>query len=419
MLLVKESKRDEINDAPRSALCRTRQEVHPVHAPHVMLLLETARSFDREFLGGVARYARKHGPWGFQISAGESEQVMSGARPWGADGIIARISDRHMAETILKSRVPTIMLGSSDERLLPEGSLISLVDVSSNAEQVAQLAVDYFLRRRLRGFAYVGVEGRSWSRRRCEAFVTQLGAKGLEVCVFQRPRCEAAWETELQEIAKWLLTLPQPVGLFACDDDRGRLVVEACRAAGLRVPEDVAVLGVDNDAVFCELSDPPLSSIALNAESAGYRAAELLDDMMNGHTRASREIRVQAVRVVTRRSTEVVAVDDTEVSAALKIIHQHHGSTNVKDMRVMDVVNELSVSRRSLEKRFKSLMGRTLLDEIQLVRLDHAKRLLLETTHPVATIAKMSGFGNVPYFCKFFNERTGMTPRRFRVRWTA
>jgi len=274
--------------------------------------------------------------------------------------------------------------------------------------------VKFFVERRLRHFAYVGVEGRSWSLRRCNAFMTQLREKGLDLHVFRPPRQSAAWERERPAMVEWLLTLPPPVGLFACNDDRGRQVLEACRIAGLRVPEDVAVLGVDNDVVFCELSNPPLSSIALNAETAGYRAAELLDDMMRGSVRIPRKVPVEALRVVTRRSTEIMAVDDIDVSAALQIIHRHKS----RPLRVKDIANELAVSRRFLERRFKSVMGRTLLDEMQRVRLDHAKRLLLETAHPVATVAEMSGFGTVAYFCKFFHERTGTTPRRFRIRST-
>jgi LacI family transcriptional regulator len=315
---------------------------------------------------------------------------------------------------ILKSHVPTIALGLSDEQLVPDSPLANLPDVSSNAEQVVQMAVDFFIQRRLRHFAYVGVNGRSWSRRRSDAFVAQLRVKGQNAHVFRLSRRTAAWEAELPAMVKWLLTLPLPVGLLACNDDRGRQVLEACRAAGLRVPEDVAVLGVDNDVVFCELSDPSLSSIALNAETAGYRAAELLDDMMSGRVRGPRRVPVEAVRVVTRRSTDVVAVDDSDVSEALQIIHRHKG----RPLRVEDIASELAVSRRFLERRFKSLMGRTLLDEIQQVRLDYAKRLLLETAHPVSAVAEMAGFGTVAYFCNFFHERTGMTPRRFRIRWT-
>ena len=414
MILVNKKRRDKIGTPTRSTLRGARQELRLVHTPNVVLLVETARNFGREFLGGVARYARKHGPWSFQISPGDFEQALPSTKLSTAHGIIARIPDRRTAEAILKAHVPTIALGLSDEQLLPDSPLANLPEVSSNAEQVAQLAVDFFLERRLRHFAYVGVEGRSWSRRRCDAFVSQLSAKGLDAHVFRQSRRNAAWEVELPAMVKWLLTLPLPVGLFACNDDRGRQVLEASRAAGLRVPEDVAVLGVDNDVVFCELSDPPLSSIALNAETAGYRAAELLDDMMSGRVRGPRKVPVEAVRVVTRRSTEVVAVDDSDVSSALQIIHQHKG----RPLRVKDIADQLAVSRRFLERRFKCLMGKTLLDEIQQVRLDHAKRLLLETAHPVATVAEMSGFGTVAYFCCFFHERTGMTPRRFRIRWT-
>jgi LacI family transcriptional regulator len=362
----------------------------------------------------VARYSRKHGPWSFQISPGDFEQALPSKKQWAADGIIARIPDRRTAEAILKSHVPTIALGLSDEQLSPASPLSNLPEVSSNADQVARLAVDFFIGRRLRHFAYVGVEGRSWSRRRRDAFEAQLSKKDMQVHVYQPPRRNATWEAELPKMAKWLLTLPLPVGLFACNDDRGRQVLEACRASGLRVPEDVAVLGVDNDVVFCELSDPPLSSIALNAETAGYRAAELLDDMMHGRARGRRNVPVEALHVVTRRSTEVIAVDDAEVSAALQIIHQNIG----RPLRVKDIADELAVSRRFLERRFKSLMGRTVLDEIQQVRLDHAKRLLLETAHSVSTVADMSGFGTVAYFCHFFHDRTGMTPRRFRIRWS-
>jgi LacI family transcriptional regulator len=414
MSLVTDKKRSKRTSITRASGESRLQNSRLAHAPNVVLLVETARSFGREFLSGVARYARRHGPWSFQISPGDFAQSLPSTKQWKADGIIARIPDRRVAEAILKAHVPTIALGLSDEQLLPDSPLANLPEVSSNAEHVAQLAIEFFLERRMRNFAYVGVEGRSWSRRRCDAFRAQLAAKGLDVHVFPCPRQGVPWEKEMPVMSKWLLTLPTPVALFACNDDRGRQVLEACRAAGLRVPEDVAVLGVDNDVVFCELSDPPLSSIALNAETAGYRAAELLDDMMSGRVRGHRKVPVEAVRVVMRRSTEVVAVDDADVSAALQIIHQQPG----RPLRVKDIANDLAVSRRFLERRFKSLMGRTILDEIQQARLDHAKRLLLETAHPIATVAEMSGFGSVAYFCQFFHERTGMTPRRFRIRWT-
>ena len=182
-------------------------------------------------------------------------------------------------------------------------------------------------------------------------------------------------------------------------------------SSGLHVPEDVAVLGVDNDDVFCELSDPPLSSVALNAETAGYRAAELLDGMMQGKIRKPRRIMVEAVGVVTRRSTEVIAVKDYDVATALQFIRREQG----RGISVDRVADEVAMSRRSLEKRFRDTIGRTILEEIQLVRLERAKRLLLETTYPISKVAEISGFGSTGYFIQFFQKRVGKTPRKYRV----
>jgi LacI family transcriptional regulator len=187
--------------------------------------------------------------------------------------------------------------------------------------------------------------------------------------------------------------------------------LEACSLAGLHVPEDIAVVGVDNDEVFCELANPPLSSVALNAEAAGYRAAALLDGMMQGRIRKPQRIVVEALNVATRRSTEVVAVEDQDIAVALRFIHREQG----KGISVDDVVQEVAVSRRNLERRFSDAIGRTILEEIQLVRLERAKRLLVETTYSVSKIAALSGFGSAGYFIQFFQKRMGKTPRKYRI----
>jgi LacI family transcriptional regulator len=227
-------------------------------------------------------------------------------------------------------------------------------------------------------------------------------------------RKDRVWEREQAILAKWISRLPTPIGVFACDDDRGREVLEACKLAQLNVPEEVAVVGVDNDEVFCELADPPLSSIALNAETAGYRAAALLDEMMQGRARKRQQIVVEATGVITRRSTDIVAVDDAGVAKALQFIRRLHG----RNISVDRVSEEVAVSRRSLEKRFRRVVGRTILEEIQLTRLETAKRLLLETTHPISKVAEIAGFGSTGYFIQFFQKQVGKTPRRYRVALT-
>lgn len=385
--------------------------------PKVALLVETSRGFGRELLGGIARYSQLHGPWNFFIKAGDFEQALPQMHQWGGTGIIARIANERVAKSILDANLPTIALGLSDEQMHPENPLANFSELSSDAVEVARMAANHLLERRFPHFAYVGLEDRAWSQRRMREFTRQLNLVGSSPHVYPQPkrRQDCIWEKEQFLMANWLQTLPRPVGLFACNDDRGREVLEACRLAELRVPEDVAVLGVDNDEVFCDLAYPPLSSVALNAETAGYRAAELLDAMMQGRIRKPRRIAVEALGVVTRRSTDIVAVEDQDVATALQFIHNRKGFKITVD----DVVKEVLVSRRHLEKRFRETMGRTILDEIQLARLEQAKRLLLETTFPISKVADLAGFGTTGYFIQFFQRRVGKTPRKYRTELTS
>jgi LacI family transcriptional regulator len=381
--------------------------------PKVALLVETSRGFGREMLRGIARYAQLHGPWSFHITAGDYEQAVPQMKRWGGTGIIARIPNERVAKAIIEAGVPTIALGLTDEQMSPECPLSTFSELSSDAATVSKMAADHLLERRFTNFAYVGLEGRAWSTRRERAFSDYLASMGRRVNVYPQPprKQDRHWENEQAILAEWISSLPKPLGLFACNDDRGRQVLEACILAEFRVPEDVAVLGVDDDEVFCALSNPPLSSVALNAETAGYRAAELLDGMMRGRVRKPRRILVEALRVVTRRSTDIVAVDDQDVAAAIQYIHQKQG----RHISVADVADEVAVSRRHLEKRFRKTLGRTILEEIQLARLELAKRLLLETSYPISRVAEISGFGSTGYFINFFQNRIGRTPRRFRT----
>lgn len=381
--------------------------------PKIALLVETARGFGRDLLLGVARYSRLHGPWSFHITPGDYKQAVPKMKQWGGTGIIARIANDRLAQAVIAADVPTIALGLTDEQLEPNNPLSKFSEISSDPQEVSRLAAEHLLERRLTRFAYVGSDDRGWSKRRETAFQAYLEQRGHAPYIYPMPKRpqDRIWEREQSLLARWISNLPTPIGLFACDDDRGREVLEVCRLVGLNVPEDVAVIGVDNDEVFCELSDPPLSSIALNAETAGYRAAALLDDMMHSRVRKRQKIIVETVGVVTRRSTDIVAVEDEDIAAALQFIRREQG----RGISVEDVVQMVAVSRRNLEKRFRDTIGRSILDEIQLVRLDRAKRLLVETTYPISKVADLAGFGSAGYFIQFFQRRVGKTPRRYRT----
>jgi LacI family transcriptional regulator len=386
--------------------------------PKVALLIETSRGYGRALLRGIVRYARLHGPWGFYVTPGDFEQVLPRMQSWGGTGIIARIETPEVARAILQSGLPAIALDLSEEELRPPHPLCRFSEVASDSRGAARMAAEHLLERGFRHYAFVGVAGRVWSDRRQESFSARIREAGYKPHSYESPlaRRDRVWEREQPILARWLRELPRPLGLMACNDDRGREVLEACRAGRLRVPDEVAVIGVDNDELLCELADPPLSSVALNAEAGGYRAAALLDRVMRGCARGQvrqkrpSRLLVEPLRVVTRRSTDIVALDDPEVAAALHFLHDHAG----EPIDVGDLVGHLLISRRSLEIRFRKAIGRTIHQELHRVRMERAKRLLLETELPIPRVAQGAGFASPGYLAQVFRRTMGVTPARYR-----
>src|SRR3990172_5258772 len=199
--------------------------------PKVALLIETARGFGRDLLLGVARYSRLHGPWSFHITPGDYKQVVPNLKQWGGTGIIARIPDKRVAEAIIRANVPTIALGLTDEQSRPGSPLAKSSEIGSDANEVSRLAAEHLLAKQLTRFAYVGSDDRAWSQRRETAFYNCLAERGFEVQIYRPPKRQQdrIWEREQEFLSHWISELPKPLGLFACDDDRGRELLEACR----------------------------------------------------------------------------------------------------------------------------------------------------------------------------------------------
>jgi LacI family transcriptional regulator len=384
--------------------------------PRVALLIETARSFGRDFLRGISKYSELHGPWDFLLRAGDFQQDIPKIKRWGGTGIIARISSDEMARQVIDCNLPTITLGLTEEQRGHGNSLAQLVNVGSKPEQIAQIAVDFFRKRAFSNFAYVGDDERAWSTARETEFVRLLRKSGLIPHIYVQPKSLRLrrWEYEQPLMAKWIGELPKPIGILACNDDRGREILDACILAEVRVPEDVAVLGVDNDSVFCDLSQPPLSSIILNAEGAGFQAAERLEAMMNGQSSSCHQLDVEVIGTAARRSTEAIAVEDPVLSQALSFIHENRG----EPITIEDVIEHVGVSRRGLESRFRKTLKRSILNEIHNVRLDESKRLLRESTMSITHVALSAGFTTTTYFSEFFRKRVGITPRQYRRKFS-
>ncbi len=372
--------------------------------PKVILLLETSRAFGRGLLYGIARYSKLHGPWSFYREPRSLQSAIPRLAKWNANGIIMRNSV--ISRQLMDLKLPTIMVLHETSRFG------DLPVVTTDCRSIVLLAAEHLLNKGLRHFAYCGIDEFHWSENRKEYFRAIMNDAGFAIHVYERPRSRKirSWEDEQSSIEEWLSTLPKPIGIMTCNDDRGQHVLEACKIRGFRIPEDVACIGVDNDALLCDLSDPPLTSVALNYESAGYYMAELLDRLMKGEPMQGQEIYVRATHVVVRQSTDILAIDDANVAAAIRFIRQNAR----KKIFVDDVVFQTSLSRRSLEGHFREVIHRSIQEEIRRVRTEQISKMLIETNMPISEITSVFNFTDVEHISRYFRREKGVGPREYR-----
>jgi LacI family transcriptional regulator len=374
--------------------------------PHVALVIETSLASGRDILRGIARYARECGPWSIYHEPRSLEQsVPRWLRDWDGDGIIARLQNTRTAAAIVATGIPAVdVLGVVRRPELP------LAHVDNGA--IARLAAAHLLERGFRHFAFCGLDGTNWSDERRDAFGRAVALAGGECTIYRATVGRGTWEDEQDRLAEWVRSLPHPCGVMACNDPRGQKVLEACRRSGVRVPDEVAVVGVDNDEPICAIADPPLSSVVADHEGVGYQAAVLLDRLRCGELGAGVAVYVPPIGVVTRRSSDVLALADREVAAAIGFIREYA----CLGLGVDEVCEKLALSRSTLQRRFRQLLGHTVHDEIVGARLKRAQELLAETDMPIATIAGRCGFSCQEYLGAVFRMRIGNTPAGYR-RW--
>lgn len=370
----------------------------------VILLLESSRSFGRELLYGIARYSRLHSPWSFYREPIGLKTSVPRLTNWNANGIIMRNS--LITKELLELELPTILVLHDTER--PK----YLPAVLTDAETIAKLAAEHLLNRGLKHFAFCGFKNLFWSNERENRFQIYIEEAGYKTYVYQPPLKHKfkSWYYEQSFMKDWLKKLPKPIGIMACNDDRGQHILEVCKSLGIKVPEDVALIGVDNDQLVCELGDPPLTSVALNTEAAGYAAAELLDRLMKGEKMKGQEIIVSATHVVKRQSTDLLAIEDKNVANAIQFIRQ-----NAKNkIRVDDVVAQTCLGRRSLESGFRKIIHRSVQEEIRRVRVELISQMLIETNMPVSEITSLFNFTDFEHISRYFKKEKGLGLREFR-----
>ncbi len=341
------------------------------------------------------------------------DQRLPDLADWEGDGIIANLDHPNVAMAVMKSKLPTVGFGSGYGWYAPKSHIPYFF---TNNQAIARLAADHLLERGFRYFAYYGYPRtpiNGWSEEREREFADRVRAGGFPCQIYRgRNRNSRRWAHIQKTLCAWLVSLPKPTGLMAANDNRARQVLEACRLSGLRVPEEIAVIGVDNDEVLCRLSSPLLTSIEQGAARIGYEAATLLDGMMSGNSSGKRRYVVDPEGVVMRLSTDVLPVEDAQVAKAMSFIREHA----CNGIKVPHVVAAVAASRSGLEARFKTALGRTLHTAIRDVQLERAKRLFTETNLAAKEIAASTGFKSVQHMSSLFKGAVGLPPAEFRRR---
>jgi len=361
-------------------------------------------SYGRDVLRGIMQFANRAGNWEFVMPPMYSIGRKKTVSPRAVDGMLAMIHDARSVSPFRRAGVPLLNVARTldDEQL----TTLNLPSVLPNDAAIGKLAYEYFRDRGFRNFGFCGHPTAGWSRARERAFEAAV-AKDGQTCF----RVHVADDVPVD----WIKTVPIPAAILAGNDRYAWHAVDACRNAGLRVPEDVAVLGCDNDVLLVDMVRPTLSSIKPASFAVGYEAGRLLAQLMHGGKVTPRPVLIAPEGIVTRHSTDVLVIEDAAVAAAVRFIRQNAA----RAIGVADVLDEIASGRRTLERRFREAMGRSLLDEIRRVRIDRAMQLLRDTSLDMPAIAEQCGFSSQARFSTVFRDQSGDTPTDYRKKMRA
>lgn len=380
----------------------------PKELPHVALLIETSRTYGRDLLRGVKRYISEHGPWSvyMELRALDSK-VPPWLKHWRGDGILTRTGSQAMADAVRETGVPAIELRAT--RLKHD-----LPFVGADNRAMGRMVAEHLLERGFRHFGVYEIDIEGYFEERRDNFIETLREAGYACSVFHAPghrERPAEWEKQQDNLACWVAGLDKPVGLLACTDQLGFWLLDACNRAGVAVPEEAAVVGAENEESLCTMCTPPLSSVLFNGGRIGYEAAATLDRMMAGEPAPEEPLLIPPVGIVTRQSSDVVAVEDHDVAEALRFIRENAG----RGIQVDDVLRHVAMSRSALERRMRESIGRTPKAEILRGQLNLVRQLLGDTDLTLAAIAHKAGFRHPQYMAEVFKQKFGQTPGEYRT----
>ncbi|WP_321333480.1 DNA-binding transcriptional regulator [uncultured Bacteroides sp.] len=379
----------------------------------LILLTDFTEAFAHNLLRGILEYSKGREPWVVCRMPPSYKQrygivgVLKWAKKWGANAIVAQFNDDDDVQLFAKNGIVAVAQDfKSRFDIIP--------NITSEYKLTGQMAADFFIRKGFKHFAFYGYKDVVWSEERCEGFYDEIARLGFgeNFYEYQRQRLEDLWFYESTPLVDWLKSLPYPTALLACDDNQGNKITEVCNFCGIKIPEEISVLGVDNDETICNLSDPSLSSVNLNIGKGGYEAARLIENLIQNKNITYEDVVIHPTGIVNRLSTNIYSTDDPYILAALKYIHQNLATK----MSVSDIVRQVPLSRRLLEVRFKQATKESVYQYIFNLRMERFSQYLLENNDPISEIAMRVGLIDYKNLARQFKILKKYSPSEYRKR---
>ena len=379
----------------------------------LLFVTDFTESFAYALLRGIIRYSGHSGeqwvvcrmPPAYKTAHG-FKGVIKWAKKWGADVVIGQFEASDPVEQFRRNGIVAL---AQDYKT----KFGNIPNITGDYIRTGRMAADLYLHKGFRNFAFFGYKDVCWSDERCAGFRSRIEEAGLgdHFHLYDKQVIDNLWYYEAGDLKNWLLSLPKPVAVMACDDNQGNALIEACNLAGVKIPSELSVIGVDNDEVICTLSNPTLSSISVDIEQGGYETAQMAVRMIRDPYFKGSDITLQPKRIVHRVSTSAYATTDKEVLSALQFIRQNLD----KKLSVSDVLDQVPLSRRLLEVRFKKVIGQSIYQYISQQRIGRFSEMLLETNDSIQEIAYNLGEDDVKSICRRFKELKGCTPTEWRT----
>ena len=379
----------------------------------LLFITDYSDSYANRLLKGIIDFSKEKGQWSisrmpsyYKQSIG-MEGILKVAKEWEIDVVMGTFED---GDDIGMLREEGIIVIAQDFKKRLHG----VPNITGDYKGTGKMAARYYLDRGFRNFGFFGLKDVCWSDERFEGFFKEIKKSGQEGSVhkYNTQDIDRHWFYEREALAKWLKGLPKPIGIMACDDNQGNNLIEACNSAGIKIPQEVSILGVDNDELLCNLSIPTLSTIAIDIEGGGYKVAELIEKLVESPDEKYEDIILLPTKIINRISTAAYATDDSEIQKAVMFIHQN----GRKKLSVDDVVEQVALSRRLLEIRFKEVTGQSIYQYIFALRLKTFAEMLLETNEQVINIALSIGESDAKSISKKFKAVYGCSPNEYRLR---